>query len=59
MIHRNQLIQIAEDVGLLVKDESFPYNSPAHQRLISRLEKFAIRLEREVEEQKLNILEET
>lgn len=54
MIPRNQLIQIAEDVGLLFKDENFPYNSPAQQRLISRLEKFAIRIEREVEERKIN-----
>jgi len=57
MIPRNQLIQIAEDVGLLVKDESFPYNSPAHQRLISRLEKFCVRVVREVEEQELDSLE--
>ena len=56
MIPRNQLIQIAEEVGLLFPD-SVEYNHPAHQRLISRLEKFAIRVEREVEEQKLDSLE--
>ena len=50
MLNRNQIIQIAEDVGLLVKDENFPYSMPAQQRLISRLEKFAIRIEREIEE---------
>lgn len=54
---RNQIIQIAEDVGLLVKDESFPYTMPAQQRLISRLEKFAIRVERELEE--INLEEKT
>ena len=53
MIHRNQLIQIAEDVGLLFPD-SVDYEHPQHMRFISRLEKFAIHLERENEERNTN-----
>ena len=51
-VSRDTLIQLAEDVGLLVKSEDLPYSVPAHQRLISKLEKFAIRIERELEETK-------
>lgn len=40
-MNRKEIIELAEKVGLLVKDENFPYSSPAQQRLISRLEKFA------------------
>jgi len=43
---RSELIQIAEDVGLLTKNEDYPYSLPAHQRLISQLEKYAIRIAR-------------
>lgn len=45
---RETIIEIAEDVGLLVKDEDYPYSMPAHQRLISRLGNFATRIEREI-----------
>lgn len=40
-MNRKEIIALAEKVGLLVKDENFPYNAPAQQRLISRLERFA------------------
>lgn len=40
-MNRKEIIELAEKVGLLVKNENFPYNAPAQQRLISRLMKFA------------------
>ena len=36
-----EIIRLAEEVGLLVKNKDIPYSLPSHQRLISRLEKFA------------------
>lgn len=39
-MNRKEIIELAEKTGLLVKDEQFPYDIPAQQRLISRLEKF-------------------
>lgn len=41
MITRQEVITLSEKVGLLVYDDFYPYSVPAHQRLISRLEKFA------------------
>lgn len=52
-IPRENLIKIAEEVGILVNNSDFPYTLPAQQRLISRLEKFAIRVEKEVEEKNI------
>ena len=42
-MNRNELITLAESVGLLYPEpkSSSDYNSPAHMRLISKLEKFA------------------
>lgn len=56
-MNRKEIIALAEKVGLLVKDENFPYSSPAQQRLISRLEKFAAGLKPKTmsREDKLNL----
>ena len=42
-MNRNEIIQLAESLGLLYPEpkSSSDYNSPAHMRLISKLEKFA------------------
>jgi hypothetical protein len=40
-MNHKEIINLAEKAGLLVENENFPYNSPAQQRLISRLERFA------------------
>ncbi len=42
-MNRNEIITLAESVGLLYQEpkSSSDYTSPAHMRLISRLEKFA------------------
>lgn len=36
-----EIIQLAQDCGLLFFTEEFPKSAPAQQRLISRLMKFA------------------
>jgi len=54
---RSELIEIAEDVGLLIKDDERPYSMPAHQRHISRLEKFATRIARVAIEEYIESLE--
>ena len=43
-MNRDELITLAESLGLLYPEpkSSSDYNSPAHMRLISRLEKFAM-----------------
>ena len=40
-MQRNQIIKLAEEAGLLFNKDVAPYNTPAQQRLISKLEKFA------------------
>ena len=42
-MNRQEIITLAESLGLLYPEpkSSSDYNSPAHMRLISRLEKFA------------------
>ena len=42
-MNRKEIIQLAEKLGLLYPESmsSSGHNSPAHQRLISKLEKFA------------------
>lgn len=41
-MNRQEIIELAESVGLLYPEpkSSSDYNSPAHMRLISKLEKF-------------------
>jgi hypothetical protein len=40
-MQRKQIIKLAEEAGLLFNKDVAPYNHPAQQRLISKLEKFA------------------
>ena len=40
-MQRKQIIRLAEEAGLLFNKDVAPYNTPAQQRLISKLEKFA------------------
>ena len=40
-MQRKQIIELAEEAGLLFNKDVAPYNHPAQQRLISKLEKFA------------------
>jgi len=44
-LQHKEIIRLAEEVGLLVKNKDIPYSSPAHMRFISRLEKFAVRVQ--------------
>lgn len=44
-MNHKEIIRLAEEVGLLVKNKAIPYSLPAHMRLISRLEKFAVRVQ--------------
>ena len=39
-MNQQQLINLATKLGLLMKVEDFPKTLPAHQRLLSKLEKF-------------------
>ena len=39
-MQRKQIIKLAEEAGLLFNEDVAPYNHPAQQRLISKLEKF-------------------
>ena len=43
-MNRQEIIQLAESLGLLYPEpkSSSDYNHPAHMRLISKLEKFAM-----------------
>ena len=47
-MNRQEIITLAESLGLLYPEpkSSSDYNSPAHMRLISKLEKFAQEIER-------------
>lgn len=36
-----EIIKLAEEVGLLIADDNFPYSCSPHMRFISRLQKFA------------------
>lgn len=49
-MNRQEIITLAESLGLLYPEpkSSSDYNSPAHMRLISKLEKFAEESERKV-----------
>ena len=40
-MQRKQIIKLAEEAGLLFNKDVAPYSTPAQQRLISKLEKFA------------------
>ena len=40
-MQQKQIIRLAEEAGLLFNKDVAPYNTPAQQRLISKLEKFA------------------
>lgn len=40
-MQRRQIIELAEEVGLLFNKDIAPYSHPAQQRLIAKLEKFA------------------
>lgn len=39
--YENQIIAFAEQAGLLIKDQDYPYTSVAHARKIEQLKKFA------------------
>ena len=41
-MQQKQIIKLAEEVGLLFNKDVAPYNTPAQQRLIAKLEKFAM-----------------
>ena len=40
-MQQKQIIRLAEEAGLLFNKDVAPYNTPAQQRLISKLGKFA------------------
>ena len=40
-MQRKQIIRLAEEAGLLFNKDVAPYDTPAQQRLIAKLEKFA------------------
>ena len=40
-MQQKQIIRLAEEAGLLFNKDVAPYNTPAQQRLIAKLEKFA------------------
>ena len=55
-MQRNQIIKLAEEAGLLFNKDIAPYNTPAQQRLISKLEKFARSILEGLETQEENFL---
>ena len=55
-MQRKQIIRLAEEAGLLFNKDVAPYNHPAQQRLISKLEKFARSVLEELEMQEENSL---
>ena len=55
-MQRKQIIKLAEEVGLLFNKDVAPYNHPAQQRLISKLEKFARSILDGLETQEENFL---
>ena len=55
-MQRKQIIKLAEEVGLLFNKDVAPYDTPAQQRLISKLEKFARSILEGLETQEENFL---
>ena len=55
-MQRKQIIKLAEEVGLLFNKDVAPYDTPAQQRLISKLEKFARSILEGLETQEENSL---
>ena len=55
-MQRKQIIRLAEEAGLLFNKDVAPYDTPAQQRLISKLEKFARSILEELETQEENSL---
>ena len=55
-MQRKQIIKLAEEAGLLFNKDVAPYNTPAQQRLISKLEKFARSILEEVKAEEENSL---
>ena len=55
-MQRKQIIRLAEEAGLLFNKDVAPYNHPAQQRLISKLEKFARSILEGLETQEENSL---
>jgi hypothetical protein len=49
-MNRQLLIELAEESGILIKDDELPYSMPAHQRFISRLMNLSNKIERATEE---------
>ena len=55
-MQRKQIIKLAEEAGLLFNKDVAPYNTPAQQRLISKLEKFARSILEELKAEEENSL---
>ena len=55
-MQRKQIIKLAEEAGLLFNKDVAPYNTPAQQRLIAKLEKFARSILEEVKAEGENSL---
>ena len=55
-MQRKQIIRLAEEAGLLFNKDVAPYNHPAQQRLISKLEKFARSILEGLETQEENFM---
>ena len=55
-MQRKQIIELAEEAGLLFNKDVAPYNTPAQQRLIAKLEKFARSILEGLETQEENFL---
>ena len=55
-MQRKQIIRLAEEAGLLFNKDVAPYNTPAQQRLISKLEKFARSILEELKAEEENSL---
>ena len=55
-MQRKQIIRLAEEAGLLFNKDVAPYDTPAQQRLISKLEKFARSILEELKAEEENSL---
>ena len=55
-MQRKQIIKLAEEAGLLFNKDVAPYDTPAQQRLISKLEKFARSILEELKAEEENSL---
>ena len=55
-MQRKQIIRLAEEAGLLFNKDVAPYNTPAQQRLIAKLEKFARSILEELKAEEENSL---